>query len=135
MEDNKDIEAIPRFSSQCLTLDVALGGGIPWGRIIEIYGPESSGKSTLCLHLIAEAQEKFPEVPVAFIDVEYAFDPVYSDNLGVDVNNLLISQPDDGNEALDILLELIDNGVKLIIVDSVAALVPKEEVDAGMADH
>lgn len=124
-----DIDAIPTGS---LALDIALGiGGIPKGRIIEIYGPESSGKTTLALHMLAEAQKM--EGTGAFIDAEHALDPGYAKNLGVDVENLIISQPDTGEQALEITEALVrSNAVDLIIIDSVAALVPKAEIDGDM---
>ena len=124
-----DIDAIPTGS---LALDIALGiGGIPKGRIIEIYGPESSGKTTLALHMLAEAQKM--EGTGAFIDAEHALDPGYAKKLGVDVENLIISQPDTGEQALEITEALVrSNAVDLIIIDSVAALVPKAEIDGDM---
>lgn len=117
-----------------LTLDIALGiGGLPRGRIIEIYGPESSGKTTLSLHCIAQGQKKGGNV--AFIDVEHALDPVYAEALGVDVDSLLVSQPDTGEQALEIAEALIRSGaIDVIVVDSVAALVPKAEIDGDMGD-
>ena len=117
-----------------LTLDIALGiGGLPRGRIIEIYGPESSGKTTLSLHCIAEGQKEGGNV--AFIDVEHALDPVYAEALGVDVDSLLVSQPDTGEQALEIAEALIRSGaIDVIVVDSVAALVPKAEIDGEMGD-
>lgn len=117
-----------------LTLDLALGiGGLPRGRIIEIYGPESSGKTTLSLHCIAEGQKQGGNV--AFIDVEHALDPVYAEALGVDVDSLLVSQPDTGEQALEIAEALIRSGaIDVIVVDSVAALVPKAEIDGEMGD-
>ncbi|MGO3751334.1 MAG: recombinase RecA [Peptoniphilaceae bacterium] len=126
-----NIETIPTGS---LALDLALGvGGIPKGRIIEIYGPESSGKTTLALHILAEAQ-KLGGI-VAFIDAEHALDPTYAKNLGVDTDNLIISQPDTGEQALEITESLVrSNAVDLIIVDSVAALVPKAEIEGDMGD-
>lgn len=126
-----NIETIPTGS---LALDLALGvGGIPRGRIIEIYGPESSGKTTLALHMLAEAQ-KLGGI-VAFIDAEHALDPTYAKNLGVDTDNLIISQPDTGEQALEITESLVrSNAVDLIIVDSVAALVPKAEIEGDMGD-
>ena len=126
-----NIEAIP---TGALSLDIALGiGGVPRGRIIEIYGPESSGKTTLALHIIAEAQKENGEV--AFIDAEHALDPVYAKNLGVDINNLIVSQPDTGEQALEIAESLIRSGaLDVIVVDSVAALVPKAEIDGDMGD-
>lgn len=128
---NLNIESIPTGS---LALDIALGiGGIPRGRIIEIYGPESSGKTTLALHIIAEAQ-KLGGI-AAFIDAEHALDPQYSRNLGVDTENLIISQPDTGEQALEITESLVrSNAVDLIVVDSVAALVPKAEIEGEMGD-
>lgn len=128
---NLNIESIPTGS---LSLDIALGiGGIPRGRIIEIYGPESSGKTTLALHIIAEAQKLGGTA--AFIDAEHALDPQYSKNLGVDTENLIISQPDTGEQALEITESLVrSNAVDLIVVDSVAALVPKAEIEGEMGD-
>ena len=126
-----NLDVIP---TGCLDLDIALGiGGIPRGRIVEIYGPESSGKTTMALHLIAEAQ-KLGGI-AAFIDAEHALDPVYARNLGVDIENLVISQPDTGEQALEIAESLVRSGaVDLVIVDSVAALVPKAEIDGEMGD-
>ena len=128
---NMNIEAIP---TGALALDIALGiGGIPKGRIIEIYGPESSGKTTLALHMIAEAQKRGGEA--AFIDAEHALDPVYAKNLGVDIDNLIVSQPDTGEQGLEIAEELVRSGaIDIIVVDSVAALVPKAEIDGDMGD-
>ncbi len=126
-----NIEAIP---TGALGLDIALGiGGVPRGRIIEIYGPESSGKTTLALHVIAEAQKTGGEA--AFIDAEHALDPVYAKHLGVDIDNLIVSQPDTGEQALEITESLIRSGaLDVIVVDSVAALVPKAEIDGDMGD-
>ena len=126
-----NIEAIP---TGALSLDIALGiGGAPRGRIIEIYGPESSGKTTLALHIISEAQKMNGEV--AFIDAEHALDPVYAKNLGVDIDSLIVSQPDTGEQALEIAEALIRSGaLDVIVVDSVAALVPKAEIDGDMGD-
>ena len=126
-----NVEAIP---TGALSLDIALGiGGIPRGRIIEVYGPESSGKTTLALHMIAEAQKLGGEA--AFIDAEHALDPVYSKHLGVDIDNLIVSQPDTGEQALEITEALVRSGaVDIIVVDSVAALVPKAEIDGDMGD-
>ena len=126
-----NIEAIP---TGALGLDIALGiGGVPRGRIIEIYGPESSGKTTLALHIIAEAQKMNGEA--AFIDAEHALDPVYAKHLGVDIDNLIVSQPDTGEQALEITESLIRSGaLDVIVVDSVAALVPKAEIDGDMGD-
>ena len=126
-----EIEAIP---TGALSLDIALGiGGVPRGRIIEIYGPESSGKTTLALHVIAEAQKMGGEA--AFIDAEHALDPVYAKKLGVDIDNLIVSQPDTGEQALEITESLVRSGaLDVIVVDSVAALVPKAEIDGDMGD-
>jgi recombination protein RecA len=127
-----DVDVIPSGS---LALDLALGvGGYPRGRIIEIYGPESSGKTTLTLHAIAQAQKK--KLTCAFIDAEHAFDPTYAKNLGIDLDDMIISQPDNGEAALEIADTLVRSGaVDLIIVDSVAALVPQVELEGGMADN
>ena len=121
-------------STGCLSLDVALGvGGVPKGRIIEIYGPESSGKTTLALHIVAEAQKK--KGFVAYIDAEHAVDPEYSKKLGVDIEELLISQPDTGEQALEICETLVRSGaVDVIVIDSVAALVPRAELEGDMGD-
>lgn len=129
-----DIKKIPTISTGSIGLDTALGaGGVPYGRIIEIYGPESSGKTTLTLHVIAEAQ-KVGGV-AAFIDAEHALDPDYARKLGVDVENLLISQPDSGEQALEIAEVLVRSGaVDLIVIDSVAALTPKAELEGEMGD-
>lgn len=125
-----DVETNP---SGTLSLDIALGGGYPRGRIIEIYGPESSGKTTLALHAIAEIQKKGGTA--AFIDAEHALDPRYAGRLGVDTENLLISQPDNGEQALEIVETLVrSNAVDIIVLDSVAALVPQAEIDGDMGD-
>ena len=126
-----EIEAIP---TGALSLDIALGiGGVPRGRIIEVFGPESSGKTTLALHVIAEAQKMGGEA--AFIDAEHALDPVYAKKLGVDIDNLIVSQPDTGEQALEITEALVRSGaLDVIVVDSVAALVPKAEIDGDMGD-
>ena len=126
-----EIEAIP---TGALSLDIALGiGGVPRGRIIEVFGPESSGKTTLALHIVAEAQKMGGEA--AFIDAEHALDPVYAKKLGVDIDNLIVSQPDTGEQALEITESLVRSGaLDVIVVDSVAALVPKAEIDGDMGD-
>ena len=126
-----NVEVIP---TGALGLDIALGiGGVPRGRIIEIFGPESSGKTTLALHIIAEAQKMNGEA--AFIDAEHALDPVYAKHLGVDIDNLIVSQPDTGEQALEITESLVRSGaLDVIVVDSVAALVPKAEIDGDMGD-
>ena len=123
---------IDSISTGALNLDIALGiGGIPRGRIVEIYGPESSGKTTLALHAVAEAQKKGGEA--AFIDAEHALDPVYAKKIGVDIDNLIVAQPDNGEQALEIAEALIRSGaIDIIVVDSVAALVPKAEIDGYM---
>lgn len=125
------IETIP---TGALGLDIALGvGGVPRGRIIEVYGPESSGKTTVALHMIAEAQKAGGEA--AFIDAEHALDPIYARNLGVDIDNLIVAQPDTGEQALEIAEALVRSGaIDIIVVDSVAALVPKAEIDGEMGD-
>ena len=126
-----EVEAIP---TGALALDAALGiGGVPRGRIIEIFGPESSGKTTVALHMIAEVQKAGGEA--AFIDAEHALDPVYAKNLGVNINDLLVSQPDDGEAALEVCEALVRSGaVEIVVVDSVAALVPKSEIEGDMGD-
>jgi len=126
-----DVEAIPTGS---MTLDMALGiGGVPRGRIVEIYGPESSGKTTVALHVVAEAQKAGGNA--AFIDVEHALDPVYASALGVDIDNLLVSQPDSGEQALEIAEALVRSGaIDIIVLDSVAAMVTKAEIDGEMGD-
>ena len=128
---NMNIETIPTGS---LSLDIALGlGGVPKGRIIEIYGPESSGKTTVALHMVAEAQKR--DGIAGFIDAEHALDPVYARNIGVDIDNLYISQPDNGEQALEIAETMVRSGaIDIIIIDSVAALVPKAEIDGEMGD-
>ncbi len=129
---NEPIDVIP---TGCLTLDIALGiGGIPRGRVIEIYGPESSGKTTVSLHIIAEAQKL--NGTCAFIDAEHALDPSYAEKLGVELKDLLISQPDNGEQALNICEMLVKSGsVDLVVIDSVAALTPKAEIDGEMGDN
>ena len=126
-----NVETIPTGS---LSLDIALGlGGLPKGRIIEIYGPESSGKTTVALHAVAEVQKRGGIA--GFIDAEHALDPVYAKNIGVDIDNLYISQPDCGEQALEIAETMVRSGaVDIVIVDSVAALVPKAEIDGDMGD-
>lgn len=132
--DRPVVTDTPVIPTGALTLDLALGvGGIPYGRVCEIYGPESSGKTTLTLSIIAEAQ-KMGGI-CAFIDAEHALDPVYAEKIGINVNDLLISQPDTGEQALEIVESLVRSGaVDLIVVDSVAALVPKAEIDGNMGD-
>ncbi len=124
------VETIPTGS---ISLDIALGGGVPRGRVVEIFGPESSGKTTLTLHIIAEAQKRGGQV--AFIDAEHALDPEYARMIGVDVDNLLISQPDSGEQALEITETLVrSNAIDVVVVDSVAALTPKAEIEGDMGD-
>jgi recombination protein RecA len=124
------VETIP---SGALTLDLALGGGLPRGRVIEIYGPESSGKTTLALHAISEVQRNGGIA--AFVDAEHALDPVYAKNLGVDIDNLLVSQPDTGEAALEIVDQLVrSSAIDIIVIDSVAALVPRAEIEGEMGD-
>lgn len=127
---NSAVETTP---TGALSLDIALGGGIPKGRIVEVYGPESSGKTTLTLHAIAEVQRQGGTA--AFIDAEHALDPAYAKRIGVDIDNLLLSQPDNGEQALEIAETLVrSNAVDLIVVDSVAALVPRAEIEGDMGD-
>ena len=130
----KNIKSIETISTGSINLDTATGiGGVPRGRIIEIYGPESSGKTTLTLHIIAEAQKKGGNA--AFIDVEHALDPSYAAKIGVDIENLLISQPDDGEQALEIVEELVKScKLDVLVIDSVAALVPRAEIEGLMGD-
>ena len=125
------VETVP---TGCLSLDIALGlGGIPKGRIVEVYGPESSGKTTVALHMVAEVQKRGGIA--GFIDAEHALDPVYAKNIGVDIDNLYISQPDNGEQALEITETMVRSGaVDIVIVDSVAALVPKAEIEGDMGD-
>lgn len=127
----QDIDVIP---TGCLSIDLALGvGGVPRGRIVEIYGPESSGKTTVSLHIIAEAQRKGGTA--AFIDAEHALDPVYAQRLGVDINNLYVSQPDNGEQGLEIAESLVRSGsIDILVIDSVAALTPKAEIDGEMGE-
>ena len=131
---DENIVKIPSIPTGSLSLDIALGiGGLPKGRVVEIYGPESSGKTTLSMHCIAEAQKKGGIA--AFIDAEHAFDKTYAENLGIDTENLLISQPDNGEQALEISEQLIrSNAIDIIVIDSVAALVPKGEIEGKMGD-
>ncbi len=128
---NAEVEAIPTGS---MALDIALGiGGVPRGRIVEIYGPESSGKTTVALHIVAEAQKLGGEA--AFIDAEHALDPVYAEKLGVRIDDLIVSQPDTGEQALEITEQLVRSGaIDVIVIDSVAALVPKQEIEGLMGD-
>ncbi len=124
------VETIP---TGALTLDLALGGGLPKGRVIEIYGPESSGKTTVALHALAEVQKRGGIA--AFVDAEHALDPVYAERLGVDIDNLLVSQPDTGEAALEIVDQLVrSNAIDLVVIDSVAALVPRAEIEGEMGD-
>ena len=132
---DREKQAIPSISTGSLGLDVALGlGGLPRGRIVEIYGPESSGKTTLTLQVIAEAQKKGGTC--AFIDAEHALDPIYAEKLGVNVEELIISQPDTGEQALEVADMLVRSGaIDVLVVDSVAALTPKAEIEGEMGDH
>lgn len=131
---DKKTVTMDAVSTGSLSLDIALGiGGVPKGRVVEIYGPESSGKTTVALHIIAEAQKK--NGAVAFVDAEHALDPVYARALGVDIDNLIVSQPDTGEQALEITEALVRSGaIDVIVVDSVAALVPKAEIEGDMGD-
>jgi len=132
--NEKQIQKVEAISTGCLTVDLALGiGGLPRGRIVEIYGPESSGKTTLSLHVIAEAQKSGGSV--AFIDAEHALDPLYASKLGIDLSRLYISQPDNGEQALEITDTLVRSGaLDVIVIDSVAALTPKAEIEGEMGD-
>jgi len=132
---SENIKQMPSIPTGALSLDLALGiGGVPKGRVVEIYGPESSGKTTLALHIAAEAQKTGGAA--AFIDAEHALDPIYAQALGVDIDELLVSQPDTGEQALEITDMLIQSGgVEVIVIDSVAALVPKAEIEGEMGDH
>ena len=131
----KRTEKIPSISTGSMGLDIALGiGGLPKGRIVEIYGPESSGKTTLTLEVIAQCQKQGGTA--AFIDAEHALDPIYAQKLGVNVDDLLVSQPDTGEQALEISDIMVASGaVDVLVIDSVAALVPKAEIDGEMGDH
>ena len=133
MDDSAKVE-VDIIPTGCLTLDQATGiGGVPRGRVIEVFGPESSGKTTLTLHMIAEAQKKGGIA--AFIDAEHALDPIYAANLGVDLTNLYVSQPDNGEQALDVTEELVKSGsIDIIVIDSVAALTPKAEIEGEMGE-
>jgi len=129
------IKKVPTISSGSLKIDHILGGGYPQGRIIEIYGPESSGKTTLALHAVAEAQKKFPDKVCAYIDAEHAVDTYYAGNLGVDFNKLIFNQPDNGEQALEVCEALARTGqISLIVIDSVAALTPQAEIEGEMGD-
>ena len=129
--NNMEVSVIPTGS---MNLDIALGlGGIPKGRIVEIYGPESSGKTTVTLHMISEVQKSGGIA--GFVDAEHALDPVYAKNIGVDIDNLYVSQPDSGEQALEIVETMVRSGaLDIVVVDSVAALVPKAEIDGDMGD-
>lgn len=131
---DKNIESIDVISTSALSLDLALGvGGVPRGRVVEIYGPESSGKTTVALHIVAQAQKNGGIA--AFIDAEHALDPIYASNIGVDINDLLVSQPDTGEQALEIAEALVrSNAIDIVVIDSVAALVPKAEIEGEMGD-
>lgn len=131
--DSMDRMHVDTFPSGSLGLDLALGGGVPKGRVIEIYGPESAGKTTLALHMISEVQKAGGIA--GFIDAEHALDPVYARNIGVDIDNLYVSQPDSGEQAMEITETMIRSGaINIVVVDSVAALVPKAEIDGDMGD-
>jgi recombination protein RecA len=131
---SRDAVDIERFPSGCMALDEALGGGWPKGRFVEIYGPESSGKSTLVLHAVAEHQKKYPDEDCGLVDLEYTFDENYAKKLGVNTKYLIVHQPDSGEQALNILKLLLQNGVRCIVFDSVAALVSKREIEGDIGD-
>ncbi len=125
--------SVETITSGSLSLDLALGGGVPRGRVIEVYGPESSGKTTLCLHVVAEMQKTGGTA--AYVDAEHALDPAYAKRIGVDIDNLLLSQPDSGEQALEVVEALVrSNAVDIVVVDSVAALVPQAEIEGNMGD-
>ncbi len=132
---DQPVEAIPAVSTGSLSLDIALGiGGLPYGRIVEVYGPESSGKTTLCLSVLAQAQKQGKTV--AIVDAEHALDPLYAERLGINLDELLVSQPDTGEQGLEIVDSLVRSGaVDIVVVDSVAALTPKAEIEGDMGDH
>lgn len=130
-----EVISIERMKTGSLTLDIITGGGYGLGRIVEVYGPESSGKTTLCIHTAIEAQRAFPNKKVAIIDAEHALDRDYCEHLGLDMSKVIISQPDNGEQALDILQALIESGeISMAFVDSIAALTPKSEIDGEMGD-
>ena len=126
---NQKAEPIPRIPSGSVAIDRITGGGYPLGRIIEIFGPASSGKTTGCYHAIAEAQKMFPDKFCAFVDSEYSFDAQYAEALGVNVSELVVAQPDSGTDAFAMVQALVENGASLIVVDSVAAMLPREEAE------
>ena len=126
---NKKAEPIPRISTGSFAIDRITGGGYPVGRMIEIFGPASSGKTSLCYHAIAEAQKKFPDGWCGFVDSEHTFDPEYAENIGVNVSELVTAQPDSGTDAFAMVQGMIEAGAKMIVVDSVAAMVPREEME------
>ncbi|MBP5458832.1 MAG: DNA recombination/repair protein RecA [Clostridia bacterium] len=132
---NEEIKPMPRLKSQCMLLDKIMGGGWPLGRICEVFGGESTGKTTLCIHALAEAQKMYPDKAVGFIDKENSFDPLYAMAIGLDVRQLVISQPDSGQAAFTILEGMIVEGCKVVVVDSVAAMVPREEVEGEFGDN
>lgn len=131
--DTVGVEGIQRISTGCYPLDKAMGGGVPVGRIIEIFGPESSGKSTLCLEIIAQFQKQGKIV--GYIDTEFSFDPMYAKALGVDLDSIILAQPNSGEEAFNIALDMVENGVELLIMDSVAAIVPLAQQEGSMEDQ
>ena len=126
---NNKVTPIPRVSSGSRVIDKIIGGGYPLGRIIEVFGPASSGKTTVCYHAIAEFQKAFPDKWCGFVDSEYSYDPEYSANVGVNVAELVVAQPDSGTDAFAMVQAMIENGASLVVVDSVAAMVPREEVE------
>ena len=129
MKDGDRVEE-ERISTGSLGLDIITGGGYPLGRFVEVYAPESSGKTTVAIHGMIEAQKKYPEKKVVFIDAEHAFDIDYAEAIGLDVENFIISQPDNGESGLEIASELIDSGeVSMVVIDSIAALTPKKEIE------
>lgn len=131
--DTVGVQGIQRISTGCYALDKSMGGGVPIGRIIEIFGPESSGKSTLCLEIIAQFQKQGKIV--GYIDTQFSFDPMYAKALGVDLDSIILAQPNSGEQAFNIALDMIENGVELLIMDSVAAIVPLAEQEGSMEDQ
>ena len=132
---SEEREPLERFSTGSASLDEACGGGWPIGRIVELYGSESSGKTTLCYHAIAEFQKKYPDLDICWVDSEYSFDPDYASKLGVNVEQVLIQQPESGEDAFNVLKHLLIQGVKLIVVDSVAALTPRAELEKNIGER
>ncbi|MBR4315984.1 MAG: hypothetical protein IKP65_03315 [Alphaproteobacteria bacterium] len=132
---NKKAEPLPRIPTGSVALDRIIGGGYPIGRMIEVFGPASSGKTTVCYHAIAEAQKAYPDKWCGFVDSEHSFDPEYAGNIGVNVSELIVAQPDSGTDAFGMVQGMIENGASLIVIDSVAAMVPREEMEEEDYGH